>query len=71
MFCIYIFLTTWVVNHDIKNQSNAQLTCWMGLNMQSLESCIAMDVNVEFDGFDIVIIQFDIFTERGPTIDMG
>ena len=57
MFCIYICFATEVVNHDIKNQSKAQLTCWMGLNMQSLESCIAMDVNVEFDGFDIVILE--------------
>jgi hypothetical protein len=31
-----------------------QLTCCMGLNMQSLESCIAMDVKVEVDDFVIV-----------------
>lgn len=32
-----------------------QLTCWMGLNMQSLESCIAMDVNVDDDLLNAIL----------------
>lgn len=29
--------------------------CWMGLNMQSLESCIAMDVNVDDDLLNAIL----------------
>ena len=40
-----------IIAHQLREM---QLTCCMGLNMQSLESCIAMDVKVEVDDFVIV-----------------